>query len=218
MRHAVEVGLDRAARHALEGGLGAEHARRPVGLRVDAAEQPEQRLADAGRQRAAHALFHQVHAVAAVAAEGLVAAVARQRHRDVLARQLADAVGRDRRAVGIGLVVQPGQGVDEVEVVALHGLDEVVGAGSGRPPSARTRDSLKAGSSKAIEQVFTGVSDRPGHRRDDGAAVDAAGQEGAQRHLGDHAQPHRFASAARAARRMASSALIGLSSVKRTSQ
>ena len=45
----------------------------------------------------------------------------------MLARQLADAVGGDGGAVGIGLVVQPGQRVDQVEVVALDGLDVVVG-------------------------------------------------------------------------------------------
>jgi hypothetical protein len=36
----MEVGLDRVRAMPFEGGLGAEHARRPVGLGVDAPEQP----------------------------------------------------------------------------------------------------------------------------------------------------------------------------------
>ena len=86
------------------------------------------------RQRGAHALLHQVQPVAAVAAEALVAAVARQRDRHVLARELADAVGRNRRAVGVRLVVQPRQRVDQVEVVALDRARHDAACGSGRRP------------------------------------------------------------------------------------
>jgi hypothetical protein len=46
----------------------------------------------------------------------------------VLARQLADPVGGDRRAVGIGLVVEPGQGVDQIEVVAGDQFAVMVGS------------------------------------------------------------------------------------------
>ena len=56
-----------------------------------------------------------------------VAAVAAERHRDVLARQLADAVGGDRRAVGVGLVVEARERVDQIEVVAAHHLQAVIG-------------------------------------------------------------------------------------------
>ena len=192
MRHRVEVGLDRGARHAFEGGLGAQHARRPVGLGVDAPEQPEQRLAQAGRQRRAHALFHQVQPVAAVAAEGLVAAVARQRHRDMLARELADAVGRDRRAVGIGLVVQARERVDQVEVVGLDDLDAVVRVVAvGHHLRELALVELRV--VEADRAGVDGLGREAGHRRHHRAGVDAAGEEGAQRHLGDQAQLHRFA-------------------------
>ena len=45
----------------------------------------------------------------------------------MLAGQLADAVGGDGRTVGVGFVVKPGQGVDEVEVVAFDHVEIVVG-------------------------------------------------------------------------------------------
>ena len=51
----------------------------------------------------------------ALATESAAAAIARQRDSDVLAGQLADAIGGNGRAVGIGLVVEMGQQVDEAE-------------------------------------------------------------------------------------------------------
>ncbi len=87
----------------------------------------EDRAAHAERQRRTQPLFHHVQAVAPIAAEILVAAVAGQRDRDVLARQLADPVGRDRRAVGIRLVVDATRAVHEVEVVARDVIDEMTG-------------------------------------------------------------------------------------------
>ena len=55
--------------------------------------------------------------VGVVAAEELVAALARERHLDVVGRELRDEVGRERRRVGEGLVEgldQPGQQSDRV--------------------------------------------------------------------------------------------------------
>jgi hypothetical protein len=66
-----------------------------------------------------------VQAVASVAAKRFVAAVTRQRDRHVLARELANPVGGNRRAVGIGLVVLPGERIDQAEIVAVHGFDRV---------------------------------------------------------------------------------------------
>jgi hypothetical protein len=68
-----------------------------------------------------------VQAVAAIAAEALVAAVSRQRHGHVAARELAHAISRDRRAVGVRLVVQCRELVDQIEVVGLDALDAMVG-------------------------------------------------------------------------------------------
>ena len=66
-----------------------------------------------------------VRQVALVAAEQLVAAVARQHHGDVPARHLRDVPGRDRRRVGERLVEVRDEAVDELDA---------------RPAGRRTRD------------------------------------------------------------------------------
>ena len=43
-----------------------------------------------------------------------------------------------------------------------------------------------------MEQVLTAAVRQPGHDGDDGAGVDAAGEEGAERHFGDHPQADGF--------------------------
>ena len=133
----------------------------------------------------------QVHPVAPVAAEALVAAVARQRHGHVLARQLADPVGRQRGTVGIRLVVDAGQAVDDVESVAGDRVDEMARTVAlGHLPRE-----LRFVERRIVERDRAGV-DRlvgdPRHRRDHGAGIDAARKKRAERHLGDHAQAYRF--------------------------
>jgi hypothetical protein len=88
-------------------------------------EQPEQGRRTLQRQERPHAALVHVPAVAAVAGEAFVAAVARQRDRNGLARELAHAVGRHRRTVGVGLVVKRGERVDEAEIVRVHLLDVI---------------------------------------------------------------------------------------------
>ena len=133
--------------------------------------------------------------VTPVAAEALVAPVAGQRHRHVLARELADAVGRDRRAVGIGLVVELRQCVDQVEIVALDEIRVVSRSvaigdqlGKARLVEGRIRERDRAGVDRRLRQAR--------HRRDNRARVDAAGEERPKRHFGDHAQAHRLVEAA----------------------
>ena len=135
-----------------------------------------------------------MHAVAAIAAKALVATVARQRHRDVLARELAHAIGGDGGAVGVGLVIERGQGVDEVEVVGFHRLDEVIRAVAVRH-FLRKFGLVELGVVKADGAGIDRRVGQPGHDRDHRAGVDATGQEGSQRHLGDHAQAYGFAQA-----------------------
>ena len=189
--HAVKVGLHRVARHALESGLGAQHARRPVGLGVQPAQQAKHRPAHAFRQRGAHLLFQHVQLVAAVAAKGLVTPIARKRHGDMLAGQLADAVGGDGGTVGEGLVVEMGQRVDEVEVVAADGFNAVVGAITLRHHAGKF--TLVVG--RVVEGDGTGVDGfarQTRHGLHHGAGVHTARQEGAQGHLGNHAQLDRL--------------------------
>jgi hypothetical protein len=114
-----------------------------------------------------------MHAVAAVAAEALIATVAGECHGHVLAGQLADAVGRDRRAVGIGLVVQAGQFVDQVEIVALDGLDAVVGL----VPVRHGLRELGFVECRIVEGDRAGVDrlvGQAGHGRDHRAGIDTA--------------------------------------------
>ena len=187
----MEVAFDRGAGHAFEGGFGAEDARRPVGLRVELAQCSKYRLAQGERQGRAHFFFHQVQLVAAVAAEAFVAAIAGKGHGNVLAGQLADAVGGDGRAVGVGFVVEPGQGVDEVEVVAFDHVEVVVGLvavghhfGEFGFVEGRVGKADGTGVDRSIRQ--------PGHDGDDGAGVDAAGKEGTERDFGNHPQADGF--------------------------
>jgi hypothetical protein len=141
----------------------------------------------------AQSLFHQVQAITAITAKSLVAAIAGEGHRHMFARQLADAVGRNRRAVGIGFVVQPGQRVDQIEVVAGDEVTVMVG------PVA-VGDLLGEGGfveRGVVEGNRTGVDWlcrlRPGHQGDDGTRIDAAGEKRAERHFGDHPQANRLA-------------------------
>ena len=90
--------------------------------------------------------------IAPVAGEILVAPVARQGDRDVRPGELADAVGGDRRAVGVRLVVEPRQLVDQIEVVALDPVDMVARAvalghlkGESRLVEGRVGESDRAG-------------------------------------------------------------------------
>ena len=126
-RDAVEVAVHRVARQRLEGRLAAQKARRTIGLGVQAPERAEQRLAQAQRQRGAHALLAHVQTVAPISAEALVPTITGEGHRDVLSRKLANAVRRDGRAISIRLVVDAGERIDQAEVIACDLLDEVPG-------------------------------------------------------------------------------------------
>src|SRR3546814_5132702 len=64
---------------------------------------------------------------ATIARERLVGAVPRQRDRHLLARQLADAVGRQRARVGEGLVETVGDPVDQREIGGGDGAGTVIG-------------------------------------------------------------------------------------------
>jgi hypothetical protein len=157
-----------------------------------------------------------VQAIAPIAAEALVATVARQRHGHVPARELADPVRRDRRAVGVGLVVKRRELVDQIEIVGLHALDAVVRV-------IPIRDRLRE-----LRFVERGIVEG------DRAGVDGLGRkalpsarrprenrrrrkERAERHLGDHPQLDRLAQPATSSSH-ASSSELHAPSVKRTSQ
>ena len=109
----------------------------------------------------------------------------------MLASELTDAVGRNRRAVGIRLVVQVRKIVDQVEVVALNALHEVA-----RPVTLRNhlrvRGLVERRIGKRNRTCVHRLAGETGHRRDNGARIHAARQESAKRHLRYHPQPHRL--------------------------
>ena len=131
-------------------------------------------------------------AIAPIAGEALVTAVAGETDGDTFTREFADAIGRHRRAVGIGFIVDPGETLDQVEIVRLDGFDMMIGR-------IAARDLLGIG---ALVEGWITEGDRTGidrligqarHHGDHGARIDAARQKGAERHLGDQPNTHRLA-------------------------
>src|SRR3546814_4404791 len=64
---------------------------------------------------------------AAIARKRLVGAVARERNRHLLAREFADAIGRQRTSIGEGFVEHVGDPVDEREIARRDGTRAVIG-------------------------------------------------------------------------------------------
>src|SRR5438270_12596124 len=102
----------------------------------------------------------------------------------MLACELADAVSWDRGAVGVGLVVDAGELVDQIEVVALDAIDEMAG-----PISFGDHLRVPRFVVGRIGESDRARVDRPGralrHRGDHGARVDATGEKRAERYFGD---------------------------------
>ena len=121
----MEIAVYCVARQCLQRRFRAEHPGRPVGLRIGAREAAEQRPPQRGRHERRAIAPQRLEAIAAIACETLVAAIARERYGHVLARELANAEGRNRRTVGKRLVVDACEPVDEIEVVDLDRFDAV---------------------------------------------------------------------------------------------
>ena len=129
--------------------------------------------------------------VAQVAAKGLVAAVAVERHGDRPARLARDEIGRQGAAVGVGLAVMPGQLLQHVRHVGFHRELGVVGAVHfGRLPGI-----AQLGEFFFLEADGEGLYRRGrvfGHQRRDDGGVYAARQEGPERHLRHQADLYRL--------------------------
>ena len=137
-------------------------------------------------------LFCHVHTVASITGKVLIAAVTGQRHGDPLARGLADAVGRHRRAVGEGFVEQPSQPVDQREVVGLHRVCPVVGV-IALGDLQGIRGLVELGDVETDRTGLDRLIDQPRHQCNDGAGIHTAGQERPQWHLGHQADVDRLA-------------------------
>ncbi len=181
--NAVKVALDGIERQRLEGAFRPKHLRRPVRLRVEPAEKTEERPAHGPGHQSSHALFIGVPSVTAIPAEVLVAAVSRERDGDPPPRELRDAVGRHRGAVGERLVVERRQAVHEGEIGRIHGGGKVVGSIALRD-FGRVAGLVEFALSEADGAGIDGVGRDLRHHRDDGARIDTAGKKRSERHLG----------------------------------
>ena len=191
----MEVGVDRRPGERLKRRLGAKHPRRPIGLRIHPPEHPERRAPDGDRQRAAQA-SPPSHAT------DTADSPRNSRHR----RPPTDAtvtclraswhtryVG-NRRAVGVRLVVGLRENVDQVEIVAFDGFDKVSSVIPVRHLAGEHRLVERRIAERDRARVDRSRADTC-HHRDNRAGVHAAGQEGAERYLGDHPQADGLAQA-----------------------
>ena len=189
VRHVGGVALRRVERQRLR---EPPDAARPA---VDAAarrhreagapDQPAQRLRDPPEPRR-----RQVGDVARVAGEDLVAAVAVERDGDVPARHLGKREGRNRGRVGERLAVMAHDARQQLDRARLDHQLRVLGAEAlGDDP--RKRQLVEPLVREADRERPHGRRGRLRHRRDDCRRIDAAREEGAERHVGDHAPPHR---------------------------
>ncbi len=121
--------------------------------------------------------------IARIAAEELIAAVAGQGHRDMLARHARHQRGRDLRRIGERLVVHVGQaGHDRQRIFRGDVKLGMVGAQVRRN---------RLGVLRLVVALFMEADGESAHRlrtlglhqRDDGGRIDAARQEGAQGHV-----------------------------------
>ena len=170
----MEIGLRRIPGQRLKGGLGPQQPWRPIRLRIQPPKQPKQRPAQTQRQARPQTLFHQMQPVAPIAAKTFIATITGQRHSDMAAGELADPIGGNGRAVGIGFIVQPGQGIDQVEIIAIDGIDKMPGLVA----IGDLLREMRFVKGRVAEGDRAGI-DRPGrqagHQRHHRAGIDATG-------------------------------------------
>src|SRR6516165_1831313 len=132
-------------------------------------------------------LLKTMPAIASVASENLVPAIAGQRDGNVLASRGTDTKGWYRRAVSKRFVVDCRQSVEKIERIRIDGSDVMIGTiafgnlqrkGGFVPPLGTERN----------RECANRLGLQPGHHRDHAARIDAAGEECAEWNVGDH--PH----------------------------
>ena len=188
----MQIGLYRVARERFKRGFCAEYPRRPVEFRVEPPERTEDGPAEAERQGATQALFVHMPAVTTVTGEILISPVAGQCHRHPLARELTHPVGGDRGAVGIGFIVEPGQRIQQVEIVTGDDPLEMVGVVALRylPGKICFIELRHVKADRAGIYRITLQLRHRGHYR---AGVDTTGQKGTKWNLGHKTDIHRLA-------------------------
>ena len=133
---------------------------------------------------------HLVGRVGLVSGEDLVAAIAAEGDRHVLARQLGQIVGRDGGRIGEGLVEEIARAWarDRWRPVARRARGARSRSGARR--AGHSGSSLKLWLSNPIEKVLMGSEDTVAHDRDDRARIEPAAQEHAERDVGDESVAH----------------------------
>src|SRR5438034_534374 len=106
---------------------GAEEPGRPIHVGIKGGHRTKQWLANRVRQKAAHEFFSRVKAIAAIAGEELVAAVAGKRHGDRFARELHQETRRQCRTVTERFVEDARKSFHETALASVHPFDNVMG-------------------------------------------------------------------------------------------
>ena len=130
--------------------------------------------------------------ILAVAGEQLVAAFAGEHDLDVLAGELGHEIERHARRVRDRLVLVPDQAGQRAEEVVLVDDDLVrVGLDRGRH-LPRVIELAERALLESDREGLQRPIDHPRHQRGDGAAVETAGEEHAERHVGHQPDAHRL--------------------------
>ena len=121
--------------------------------------------------------------VARIAGEQFVAAVAGQRHGDVLPRQLRDVPGGNRRAVGERFVIMPDQLRQDLPRRRASPGTRGARSPNARRPGGRSASRRTPAPGNRSRRSSAAGSKFAGHQADDQRRIDAAGQERAERHV-----------------------------------
>ena len=131
--------------------------------------------------------------IAGVSGEAFVAAIARERDGDVAAGELGHQECRNLRGVRERLVIDVRQALDDV--ARRLRLDDKLGVLGAEMlgDAARVIGFVEFPVAKADGKCMRGLRRLRLHQRDDGRGIDAAGQERAERNIGDHLPADRVA-------------------------
>ncbi len=179
----ADIGAEPILGDVGEEGAGAQRLRQSRRARPGAPERAREPPPQPTRQQPAHPVLQEVVAGPPIAREVLVAAIAREHHRHLPARRLADQPGGRGGAVGERAVMVPGDPRQECrQVDPGHRLMQ---------PDLRQARGDRAGVGPLVQPtgldadhhgIDRAIADRA-HRPDHRGGIEPAGQEGAERDL-----------------------------------
>ena len=186
---------------------GAGRPRRTLAAAAQPARRRPRRCAARARAGSAVELReHDVGRVALIAGERLIAAVAVERDRDVLAGHLRQVEAGDRRRGRRTARRSGGRSVGRISTASgSHDVLVMLGARTRCGDEPGLRQLVVRSSLEADRERLDRLGGRLGHRRDDGRGVDAAREERAEGDVGDHPPLHGAADLHRGSRSCSSS-------------